>query len=166
MSLDPRVRELIDREAIRETLQRYCRGVDRRDLELLQSVYHPHAWHEHGAYRRNAREFAALIVESMGQFLCTSHFLTNQRIELRGGEADSESYVLAVHRLERDGKEFELVMALRYLDRFERRDGDWRIAERVAVHDWSREATVEGSWAEAARMIQGRSDRDDRSYRD
>ena len=35
MSLDPRVRELIDREAIRETLQRYCRGVDRRDLELL-----------------------------------------------------------------------------------------------------------------------------------
>ncbi len=31
MSLDPRVRELIDREVIREVLQRYCRGVERRD---------------------------------------------------------------------------------------------------------------------------------------
>ena len=31
----------------------------------------------------------------------------------------------------------------RYLDRFERRDGEWRIAHRTVVHEWDKVETVE-----------------------
>jgi hypothetical protein len=33
--------ELADREAIRECLYRYCRGVDRLDADMIRSAYWP-----------------------------------------------------------------------------------------------------------------------------
>jgi len=39
--------ELVARNAITEVLYRYCRGVDRRDWELLRSCYHPEAQDDH-----------------------------------------------------------------------------------------------------------------------
>lgn len=165
MASDAAVRDLVDREAIRQVLVRYCRAVDRRDEERLRSVYHPDAVHEHGAYRMNGHEFATVIVESIAQYTCTTHFLTNATIELERPLAHVESYVLAVHRFERAGAERALTLALRYLDRFEWRDQAWRIAERVAVHDWSRDEPVTGRWSDADSMVQGRRDREDASYR-
>jgi hypothetical protein len=37
--------------AIQDVLYRYARGVDRRDWELVRSVYHPDATDDHGGYR-------------------------------------------------------------------------------------------------------------------
>lgn len=45
MTLD----ELLDREAIRDCLARYCRGVDRLDRALLLSTYWPGAEDDHGS---------------------------------------------------------------------------------------------------------------------
>ncbi len=61
-SRDPALQELLDKQAIHEVLLRYCRGVDRRDEEVLRSVYHADAIHEHGEHAMNAREFARGIV--------------------------------------------------------------------------------------------------------
>src|SRR5262245_17777267 len=49
----PAVRVLLDKQAIQEVLARYCRGVDRADLELLRSVYHPDAIDNHGTFNGN-----------------------------------------------------------------------------------------------------------------
>jgi len=165
MADDSALRALLDREEIRDVLFRYCRAVDRRDLELFRSVYHPDAVHEHGSHAQKGQDFAKLVVDSMVRFAATTHFLTNHRIDLRGDVAHVESYCLACHREERDDEKTDLVMALRYIDRFERRDGVWRIAHRLAVHDWSREDPVARDWPGAADVVRGRRDRDDPSYR-
>ena len=164
-SRDPALQELLDKQAIHEVLLRYCRGVDRRDEEILRSVYHADAIHEHGEHAMNAREFARVIVDSIGRFAATSHFLTNVLIELRGDLAHAESYVLACHRTERNGEKSDLTLALRYVDRLERREGVWGIVHRLALHDWSRENPLESEWPDARSMLQGLRSRDDRSYR-
>jgi len=162
---DLALQELIDKQAIHEVLLRYCRGVDRRDEDLLRSVYHAGAIHEHGEHVMNAREFAGVIVESIGRFATTSHFLSNVLIETRGDLAHAESYVLACHRTERSGEKSDLTLALRYVDRLERREGVWGIVHRMALHDWSRKDPLEWEWPDARSMIQGLRSRDDRSYR-
>lgn len=165
MSRDTRLQEILDKQQIREVLLRYCRGVDRRDERLLRSVYHPEAVHEHGGQRTNGWEFAKRIVDAIGRYTVTSHFLTNESIELDGCSAHVESYVLAVHRSEHKGKKTELTLALRYIDRFEQRSGSWKIVQRTAIHDWSREQKIESEWTDAATMLQGRRDGEDWSYK-
>jgi hypothetical protein len=163
-SRDPALQELLDKQAIHEVLLRYCRGVDRRDEELLHSVYHADAVHEYGEYAMNGREFAELIVDSIGRFASTSHFLTNVSTEVHGDVAHSESYVLACHRKEESGEKSDLTLALRYVDRLERREGVWGIVHRVTLHDWSREDRLDREWPDACNMIQGLRSREDRSY--
>ena len=59
-------------------------------------------------------------------------------IEVAGDVAYCESYAMASHRSEREGVEYDLVVGVRYVDRFERREGVWKIAHRKAVQDWNR----------------------------
>lgn len=66
------------------------------------------------------------------------HFLGNVLIEVEGNIAFAESYVLAFRTFSRDGQPYNRTRALRFVDRFERRDGQWRISERVAVDEWNR----------------------------
>ena len=52
----------------------------------------------------------------------------------------------------------------RYVDRFERRAGDWRIAARVVVMDWVCDAGAEDPRGVLDRYVRGRWDREDVSY--
>ena len=73
------VRELSDRHEIRAVLERYCRAVDRGDLDLLLSVYHPDATDDHGMYSGNGHEFAHWLLAQPGRAeLVTQHRLTKQ----------------------------------------------------------------------------------------
>ena len=61
-------------------------------------------------------------------------------IELRGTEAAVESYFSAWQRQPGpDGALVEVHMAGRYVDRFEKRDDEWRVADRIVVFDWVEE---------------------------
>ena len=161
---DQAIQQLLDKQAIHEVLMRFCRGIDRRDEDLLRSVFHPDAWDEHGVFDGNALEFAHLSIDMLLQFTATSHMIMNEYVELDGDRAYAESYVLACHRSERDGRKIDMTMGARYVDRFERRGGQWRIAHRAVVHDWNREQEVTAEWPEAWRFLQGRRDRQDRFY--
>ena len=57
-----------------------------------------------------------------------------------------------------------LMTGFRYVDRFERRAGDWRIAKRVAVTEWSRIDDREQWWPIPDGMLTGRRDRTDAIY--
>ena len=50
------MRILEDQQAIRDVLSRYARGVDRCDLGLLKSAYHPDGYDDHGFFKGNASE--------------------------------------------------------------------------------------------------------------
>jgi hypothetical protein len=63
------IQNLIDRQAIRDCLTRYCRGVDRLDRELVLSTYHPDAIDDHGAFVGTREEFVdwAFALHERGQ---------------------------------------------------------------------------------------------------
>jgi hypothetical protein len=133
--------EISARLEINQALIRYCRGVDRGDPALIGAAFHPGAEDEHGPFRGLGSELAERLAygphdpDAGGQ-----HQLFNVYIELDGPDlARVESYVMAYHPVcEPDGSEKMLVFAGRYLDRFERRDGEWKIAHRQVICDWHR----------------------------
>ncbi len=50
---------LLDRQAIEEVLARYCRGVDRCDVDTLASCSHSDGTDDHGTFVGNGQGFAA-----------------------------------------------------------------------------------------------------------
>jgi hypothetical protein len=142
VSIDSDVRAMLDRHEIHEVLLRYCRGVDRVDADMLRTVYHDGALDRHGPFRledANA-QFADLTVSRQDALSAVAqHHITNCMIDLHGDVAAVETYFIAYQpsKLE-DGTETPSLIGGRYLDRFERRDGRWGIAEREVVVDWSR----------------------------
>ena len=123
-----------DLAAIRAATLRYCRGVDRCDAELIASAFHPDAVDEHGTERYTGETVGPELVEMIRAAGVSMHHLTNQTIELHGDDrAGVESYFIAWQGFQREGHAGVVNAIGRYLDRFERRDGEWRIAHRVVV---------------------------------
>jgi hypothetical protein len=133
--LQTMVRELYDKQAIRECLNTYCRAVDRLDRELLLSVYHEDAIDDHGVFVGSREEFAdwALALHARAQ-TSTQHIITNHVCELDGDVAHTETYWLFAS-MNAQGPALTLGGG-RYIDRFERRGGRWAIALRKCVGDW------------------------------
>jgi len=144
---------------IQQVLYRYCRAVDRGDAALLESVYHPGAIDNHGAFHGTGAEFAAMLVPAMDASpRVGQHHITNILIDLDGEAAHVESYFLALHPAA-DGT--HIPVTGRYLDRFERRKGRWAIAERTVVIDWSAQPIPWAPWSANSDYPQGgRRERD------
>jgi hypothetical protein len=141
---DPEVQALLDRQAIRDVVLRYCRGIDRLDLELVRACYHPDATDDHGTFRGTRDEYVAWVGTVLRRFSGTMHLVGNQLVELAGDVARSETYGVAYHHGDPpDDHRCNFTTGFRYVDRFERRDGEWRIATRVAVREWTHTVTAE-----------------------
>jgi hypothetical protein len=126
------VRELKDRQEIYDCIMRYSRGIDRLDKEMLLSAYHPGAIDDHGTYCGPVEGFADHVFElHYGMQHFTQHHITNHRCEIDGDVAHTESYYF-FRCLNREAP-FYCHSSGRYLDRFEKRDGRWAIAERICV---------------------------------
>jgi hypothetical protein len=136
---DARLRALLDKQEIHEVLARYCRGLDRGDPELVRSVFHPDAVHNHDGSVQPVTELVEGLRRPARKILrAVAHSLTNELIDLQGDIAFCECYFLATHRLEYEGAEWTWIVGGRYVDRLERRDAAWLIAHRTAVYDWAR----------------------------
>lgn len=134
---DRAMAEAVARSQIRECLARYCHGIDRCDADTLKSAYWPDAYEEHGTYEGPAWDFADHMTASMrADFLCSTQMIGNVLIDLDGDRARVETYVLAMLQ-QPDG--MDRTISGRYLDRFERRGGEWRILRRLYVLDWHRD---------------------------
>jgi SnoaL-like domain len=137
-AISPDLQLVLDEASIRRVLYAYCRAADRGDLVALRAVYHPDATDDHtGVYSGDVDGFIDFIGLSLaaGTVTCTRHCLSNIVIEVDGDVAVVESYFDALHRRHVDGEDIDEEAAGRYLDRFERRDGEWRIAARLLVWD-------------------------------
>ncbi|MEU6561534.1 nuclear transport factor 2 family protein [Nocardia nova] len=145
-TVNERLHRLLDRAEIQDLLFRYCRGVDRCDVEMIRSAYHPDSYDDRGYWRGNGHEFAVFIADRlMTANSATTHSVTNILIDITGDTAVSECQVRAT-LVRRDEPVIDVVGA-RYLDRLTRRDGTWRISHRTVVLDWR--TTEDGSAASA-----------------
>jgi hypothetical protein len=141
--------ELIARAEIYDVLMTYCRAVDRGDVELLRSIYWAGAQERHGGFRGTGHDFASYIVEKMDapRFI-GQHHITNISYRFDGpDEARVESYFLAFQPYIAEGGPSLLgFIGGRYHDRFERRQGRWKVLDRLVILDWSRDELGGETW--------------------
>jgi SnoaL-like domain len=159
--------EWADREAIRDCLFRYSRAIDRCAMELLGTAYWPGAMDHHSGFSGTIEEFISWAEPRLRSMPHYIHMLGNILIRIEGATAVAESYFWSVCVVS-DGGCRDVIVCGRYLDRFQRRNDEWRISERVVVHDWFRENSDTGDWSKGpfgmTGLELGRSAPDDKSY--
>ena len=167
--------DILARQSIEEVLARYARAIDRLDLELLKTVFHEDGInHEYGGGESNLHRWSEHIIPQLKSlFAGTMHHITHKSITVSGERAASEAYFISYHlvsggraevvrffgeqyaqrveALDRLDTGHEYIGAGRYLHRWERRNGLWKISERTATLEWNhyRPATP----AEAGSML-------------
>jgi hypothetical protein len=141
---------LLDKHSIYEVLARYARAIDRRDPELLRSVFHADATDHHVGRATSAAEFCGWAMKVLERVGPTAHCVGFPLVELHGDVAYSECYAIAFHRLGEGEQAFDDFLGARLLDRFEKRGGEWRIAHRRVVYDWSRDIPAAETWGRGA----------------
>jgi len=141
-----------DRQAIQDCLLRYVRGVDRKNWDLVRAAYHPDAHDDHGNYKGGIDGFIESLVTRHAAIEQSMHLVTNITIDFDGPDgALVESYFITHQRMGpaagdarlpylRDAaigpdQAVETEVVGRYVDRFTRRDGAWRIALRQVVFE-------------------------------
>ncbi len=168
---DDRLERYLSRSEIQEVLARYARGVDRGDAEILKSCYHPDAVEEHaGNYTGNAFDYIDGAVPRIKKMGVMQHLLSSTHIEFEGDVAWVETYVLTFARFADGERSTDTFTGGRLIDKFERRDGVWKIAHRRTVFDWNRDTPSNEAWCNGlfdltkpgARV--GRKDEQDPSY--
>lgn len=164
--LERKVQYLTDRQEILDCVTRNSRGNDRFDAELIASTYHPDGWHELGhsripgpGYGDHANHAHAALCE------VNLHNVTMQSCEIDGDVAHAESYVIGLFADK--GVETSRMLAGRYIDRLERRNGEWRIALRRATVEVVMEGKAmmpNGQTPPGSGYLKGSRDRSDPSY--
>ena len=169
--VNSKLEAMMSKLEIQEVLMRYGRGVDRADEEMLKSCYHADAIEEHGsAYQGPAHAYIEGAVERIRKMGTMCHYICNVHISLEGELAWVEAYVLTFARFKRDDESFDTLTGGRICDRFERRDGEWKIAHRKLAFDWNRDMPSQEGWClgmfdpSDPTMVMGSKGKDDLSY--
>lgn len=156
-----------DRMAIQDCIHRHARGHDRFDVEMMTSCYHPDGIDEHGAAAIHAGpDYGAWANATHARgALQNLHNITTHSCEIDGDTAHAESYVL-VGLLNPDGVTMRFING-RYVDRLEKRDGEWKIALRRCTLDFMLQgdaSLMQSPYIGQAGYIRGVRDRSDVSY--
>jgi hypothetical protein len=124
-----------DRIDVLQVPVRYAHGIDRRDWDLVASCFAPTAFVRGSRNQAPFPEYLPDLRVGVEAFAVTTHFMGNQVVTVDGDGAECETYALAFHW--HVDPEQNLLVAVRYLDTFERHEGGWRIAARAVETDWS-----------------------------
>lgn len=173
---------IADRMAIQDVMYKWCRAIDRLHYDGMRAAFHPDATDDHGAYVGGIEGLVDWIRERHKPIPFSSHQVSNMLIEFASPDlALAETYVRALQRYPADAKAslaqlsggqsgkpgvgMDLLTSSRYVDRFERRNGEWRISRRALIQDWKQLLEVAENAPQARPgWIVGRRDRQDFVY--
>ncbi|RZI77311.1 MAG: nuclear transport factor 2 family protein [Variovorax sp.] len=145
---DEMLHELVVKDRLHDLEMAYCRGVDRRDAALLHSIFFEDAIEEHGdMYSGRATEFAEWVFRDfLPKYELTAHYVLNEWYRVDGDKAEGETHRLSYHRTRAaDGSATEAIAACRTFNRYECREGLWKISYRSVVRDWVTQRPVDDS---------------------
>ncbi|MEP6873611.1 MAG: nuclear transport factor 2 family protein [Burkholderiales bacterium] len=178
------VERMADRMQIQDVMYRWCRAVDRLDFEGIRAVFHPDATDTHGPYDGGVEGLIDWIRERHLAIPFSMHAISNILIEFASADlALVETYVRTIQQYPPEAKAalaqlaggregaagagVDLFTGSRYADRFERRDGEWRIARRTLIHDWKQLVEVSPNAPKTLdHWVKGTRSRQDFVYRE
>jgi hypothetical protein len=128
--MEAKLREMIDRHEIWQVMQRYARGLDRFDIALVRSCYFDDCIEDHSQYVGRPDDFIDWANGIAAAYQSTQHAIMNHYCELDGDDAYAETYY---HFTAVAADQQHFMSVGRYVDHFQRRNGEWRIANRVTI---------------------------------
>lgn len=169
-----------DRLEIQDLVYRWCRAADRLDFDAMPALFHPDAYDDHGPYRGDIPGLIEWIRERHKVIMFSMHQMTNLLIEFADEDnALVECYMAMVQRYApgadqslaqltdvrfAEGSCVDLHSRSRYIDRVQRRNGEWRVLRRTLVQDWKQLVEVPNVPANRPGALVGRRDREDFIY--
>lgn len=164
--LERKLQYLIDRQEVLDCIVRNSCGNDRFDEARTSGSYHSDGIHELGhtkipgsLYGAHANHAHAAICE------VNLHNVTMHSCEIDGDVAHAESYVIGLF-LDK-GCQTSRILAGRYIDRLEKREGQWRIVLRRATVEIPLQGKAElpsRKPVHGSGYLKGSRDRSDPSY--
>jgi hypothetical protein len=143
---DARVTRLLDEAALRHTAELYAQGADRRDKELWASIVTEDCVIQAPGLRLTGRAEIVAALDIMARlFVVTQHRVHNQTVTIDGDTAHGETYGVADHLSEAEGRRSLLTWAIRYQDRWRREAGMWRFTARTLILDWTETRELAGN---------------------
>ena len=132
-------KDLDDQLSIRELTYRYARMVDDRNYALADEIFVEDAELVGPGFQLQGRDEIRESLRSIEHYSATLHNVHNQLLEIRGDEAEGETYCVANHLHEVDGKPYKLDWGIRYRDRWRREPEGWRFARRELIVVWEQD---------------------------
>src|SRR5262249_20056381 len=137
--MDPRLQEMLDHHEIRTVIAEYCHACDRADAKLMASLYAgQESFDDHGLVCAPGPDYAREMTDLvLRRTEAVSHIVGQSLIQVNGDEAVAETFFLGLMRLHpANGAAPRLnQLAGRFVDKFVRIDGAWKIKHRIAVRD-------------------------------
>jgi len=147
--MEDELRAMLDERAIRCCIERLARGEDRRSAELISASWWPDATYDYGVQNGDFPSYLAWVVPGAEAIKDTQHVLGQSYTLLEGDSARVETHVISYHRVDYGGgDEHDTCIGGRYLDRMEKRDGEWRIADRTMLYDWYQDWGASADWSQ------------------
>ena len=128
-----------DRLALQELAARYARAVDRRDYAAFTALFTADGVLCGPGYSMRAHAEIERGIRLIEQYESTQHCVHQQLVDVRGDAATGETYCVARHVYTREGEKRKLDMGVRYQDEYRRERGEWRIARRELLLDWTQD---------------------------
>lgn len=138
--------EVLSRQALLDLNAVYCRAIDRCDLDLLTSLYHPDAIVDFGT-PVPASEWMPLIIDVELSLARAFHSVSTEWFDIRGDKAIAERYLFSEITQETDDSSTECFLGARYIGGYERRDGVWKFTFHALIIDWNVNYPTDPYWA-------------------
>lgn len=174
---------IADRLEIQDVMFKWCRAIDRLDADGMTACFTPDAIDLHGPYNGPIPGLIDWVMTRHQTIPFSSHQVSNMLIEFASPSvALAETYVRTLQRypaesmaamaqmmssgpVVKDGEGMDLMTSSRYIDRFEKHEGRWKIAHRRLAQDWKQSFSVTQSTpANNPDWLTGRRDQDDAVY--
>lgn len=136
------IQELADRVALRELVERYARIPDDRDYATVDRVFAEDATLLGPGFELRGRDAIRAGMQAIERYSATLHCVHNHLVEIAGDEAEGETWCVANHLHEVDGRPHKLDWGIRYRDRYRRGAEGWRIVWRELRVVWEQEGPL------------------------
>ncbi|MET0546465.1 MAG: nuclear transport factor 2 family protein [Caulobacterales bacterium] len=136
--MEAAMRDYVARRDIVDCVCRYMRGQDRLDAAQQRSAFHDDAYVDCGPFAGAPDHYVAFAQGGLAGCAYTHHMIGQVQLTIDGDRASGEVYFIAYHRIPLNGADKDMIFGGRYVDEYACRNGDWRIAKRREIADWTR----------------------------